>query len=250
MAFVRACARVLAILSAAAGLVAPAGARAEGDLVSLFVERFPEVMNATLIERDCPGFRREAQRELSYYADAFIHFADGKPELAGGVDAVYRAGAAYDKQHYAAGASFCGKYAAGIVDRGLESARAMAPEVGLALYDPKTVDLPVLEKSLEGASELIGAADKCREVRRDTYAGVAGRHGGFMFFSSTVGEIKIDFTALKDFAVEHGSKDLAGRLDTIAKRGHETGPDECSLSQYVTLGSDLEALVKRYGLTP
>lgn len=224
---------------------------AEDSLSPLFLQRFPEVMNATLIERDCPGFRVGDQRELAYYADAFIRFAEDKPELAGGVDAVYRAGEAYDKQHYGAGGAFCEKFAGPIVDKGLESARAMAPRVGIALYDANTVDLPALEKSLEGASELIGAADKCREVRRDTYAGVAGRHGGFMFFSSTVGEIKIDFTALKTFAQEHdGSQDLPERLETLAKHGHETGPEECSLNAYVTLGSDLEALVKRYGLTP
>jgi hypothetical protein len=243
----------LVMVALAVACVSPASAAEKADekTVQLYMERFPDVMNASLLQKDCPGLAKAEQTELAWYVQELIAYADPKPELAGGVQAVYQAGLEYDKVHTDAGANFCKDLGPGILEKGLAGAKEMAAHIGIGAYDAAEIDMPELEEGLRKAAKALGAFEKCREVKRDTQAGVAGRFGNFMFFQTVVGEIKVDYDLLKTFAFANGAKpELSKQLDDLGAEGHRHGPEECSLREYMEVETHVAKLVRRYGLTP
>ncbi len=227
---------------AAAALVSP-------EIVKLFEEQFPLVMNATLVGRDCADHDKLKLRELNAAIEQLIPYADPKPELSVGVVKVLEGQKNYEQERVDFGGQFCAKRGKEIVDAGVEASRVMIEKLGLVAFDPKTIDVAGIAAQLTEASAAIGAYDKCKKWIRDMEIASRGRTDAFVFMQALVSDIRNESEAIKGFVAKNGAPDdFAKRLADAEAKGRETGVEECSLKQYSDIETALENIVQRHGL--
>jgi hypothetical protein len=245
--------RLLIAVLASIVLIAPASAqddaKAGPEIVAMYEERFPQVMNATLIGRDCADHDQDAMRELGAASDQLIKYADPKPELGSGVAKVFEGQIAYENDRAEYGAKFCKERAPEIVTAGLESARLMIEKLGLEKWDANDIDVAGIETKLVAAREALGGYDNCRKWTRDAEIAAQSRSETFVSIQRLVSDIKNESASIEKFLNERkAAPGLSERLAEAENKGRAKGEVECSVRDLANIETELASVMQRHGL--